>query len=837
MKAVIMAGGEGTRLRPLTSNQPKPLMPLANRPMMEHVVQLLKEHGFEDVVVTLAFLPQTIRTYFGNGTEFGVRMAYATEETPLGTAGSVRNARAQLDEPFLVISGDVLTDIDLSALVAFHKERGAMATIALKSMENPLEFGIVITREDGSIERFLEKPTWGQVFSDTVNTGIYVLEPEVFDYIPEGQSEDFSSDVFPRLLADGKPLFGFVAEGYWEDVGTLEAYHKAHQDVLDRKVAIDIPGFRMAKGVWLGEGAEVDPGASIEGPAVIGDYCRVEAGANIREYTVLGANVMVRSDAFLERAVVHDNAYLSQGVRLRGAVVGRSCDLRAHARCEEGVVLGDNCFVGEHAVINSGVKVYPFKTVEPNAIVNSSIVWESRGARSLFGHGGMSGLANVDITPELACRVASAYATTMKKGSTVTTSRDSSRAARALKRAVMAGLNAAGINVDDLEMATVPVSRFQVRIQRAQGGITVRLTPGDPQSVTIRFFNADGTDIDEGAQRKIERFFYRQDFRRAFAADIGDIGYPPRALEYYSAALMENVDVDVIRSVGYQLVMDYAFGPTSLVMANVFSKLGADVLSVNPYTSTAGASAFDAKVHAARVAELVKSSGAHLGAVLDPDGERLILVDDEGHILTDEQALLALVSLTVAASDVPRSDGSDKVRIALPVSVTSAAERIATEGGAEVVWTKVSAASLMDVAKSGGIALAASQDGGFILPGFLPAFDATAALVRLLELLARSGLRLSKVVTGLPRVHVAHESVVTPWEQKGLVMRRVVEEAKDHELVLVDGVKVLEGDGAWALVLPDPDEPVTHVWAEGSSAGESRQLAQRYARTIRQILR
>jgi mannose-1-phosphate guanylyltransferase/phosphomannomutase len=633
-----------------------------------------------------------------------------------------------------------------------------------------------------------------------------------------------------------------VAEGYWEDVGTLEAYHKAHQDVLDRKVAIDIPGFRMAKGVWLGEGAEVDPGASIEGPAVIGDYCRVEAGANIREYTVLGANVMVRSDAFLERAVVHDNAYLSQGVRLRGAVVGRSCDLRAHARCEEGVVLGDNCFVGEHAVINSGVKVYPFKTVEPNAIVNSSIVWESRGARSLFGHGGMSGLANVDITPELACRVASAYATTMKKGSTVTTSRDSSRAARALKRAVMAGLNAAGINVDDLEMATVPVSRFQVRIQRAQGGITVRLTPGDPQSVTIRFFNADGTDIDEGAQRKIERFFYRQDFRRAFAADIGDIGYPPRALEYYSAALMENVDVDVIRSVGYQLVMDYAFGPTSLVMANVFSKLGADVLSVNPYTSTAGASAFDAKVHAARVAELVKSSGAHLGAVLDPDGERLILVDDEGHILTDEQALLALVSLTVAASDVPRSDGpgsdgSDKVRIALPVSVTSAAERIATEGGAEVVWTKVSAASLMDVAKSGGIALAASQDGGFILPGFLPAFDATAALVRLLELLARSGLRLSKVVTGLPRVHVAHESVVTPWEQKGLVMRRVVEEAKDHELVLVDGVKVLEGDGAWALVLPDPDEPVTHVWAEGSSAGESRQLAQRYARTIRQILR
>src|SRR5687767_1960442 len=215
-----MAGGEGTRLRPLTSNQPKPMMPIANRPMMEHIVELLKEHGFEDIVVTVAFLANTIRNYFGDGSEFGVRMVYATEETPLGTAGSVRNAMAELeDERFLVISGDVLTDIDLSAVVRFHEEKGALATIGLKSMENPLEFGIVITREDGSIERFLEKPTWGQVFSDTINTGIFVLEPEIFDAIPPDRPVDFSSEVFPRLLDDGQPVFGAIAAGYWEDVG------------------------------------------------------------------------------------------------------------------------------------------------------------------------------------------------------------------------------------------------------------------------------------------------------------------------------------------------------------------------------------------------------------------------------------------------------------------------------------------------------------------------------------------------------------------------------------------------------------------------------------------
>jgi mannose-1-phosphate guanylyltransferase / phosphomannomutase len=828
VKAVIMAGGEGTRLRPLTSNQPKPLMPLANRPMMEHVVRLLKDHGFDDIVVTLAFLPQSIRTYFGDGSEFGVRMVYATEETPLGTAGSVRNASEELTEPFLVISGDVLTDIDLSEVVRFHEDRRAVATLALKSMENPLEFGIVITREDGSIERFLEKPTWGQVFSDTVNTGIYVCNPEIFDYIPDGEQVDFSSDVFPRLLGDGKPLYGFVADGYWEDVGTLEAYLRVHQDVLDGRVSISVPGFRAGEGVWMGEGAEIDPAARIDGPAVIGDYCRIEAGARLREYTVLGNNVMVRSDGHLHRTVVHDNAYLGHGVRLRGTIISRSSDLRAHVRCEEGVVIGDNCFVGDHAVVNQGVKVYPFKTVEPGAVINSSIVWESRGARSLFGRGGVSGLANVDVTPELACRVAMAYGTTMKKGATVTTSRDTSRAARALKRAVMAGLNAAGIDVEDLEMSPVPVTRFHVRSERAQGGITVRLARGDPQSVTMRFFDPDGTDIDEAAQRKIERNFARQDYRRAFAADIGDIGFPPHALEYYSRALMQTIDGDVVRAAGYQLVLDYAYGSTAVVMPTLLSKLGADVLSVNPYAATAGAAAFDAAAHAARVAELVRTASAHLGAVIDPDGEHVTVIDDEGHVLTAEQALLAMIALVAGQRA--------NARIVLPVSASLAAERIAADAGAEVVWGKVSSAHIMDLAASGGVALAATQDGGFIFPDFLPAYDAMAALVNLLELLARSGLRLSKLVTGLPPVHIAHETVVTPWEQKGLVMRRVVENVKDKEVLLVDGVKVMH-EGGWALVLPDPDEPLTHVWAEAESDSDARRLGQEYARGIRQILR
>ena len=828
MKAVIMAGGEGTRLRPLTSNAPKPMLPLVNRPMMEHVIDLLVRHGIDEIVVTVAFMANSIRTYFGDGSEFGVKMVYATEETPLGTAGSVRNAMEHLDERFLVISGDVLTDIDLGALIDFHDDHQAMATIGLVHVENPLEFGIVITRDDGGIDRFLEKPTWGQVFSDTINTGIFVLEPEVFDYIESDRPVDFSSEVFPALLADGKPLFGAIATGYWEDVGTLEAYVRAHKDILDGAVEVNVPGFEMSDGVWLGEGAEIHPEAVIHGPAVIGDNCRIEARASIGQYTVLGANVRVRSEAQLERTVVNDNAYLGEAVRLRGTVVGRACDFRKGVRSEEGVVVGDECFIGVDALLSAGVKIYPFKTVEAGATINDSIVWESRGARALFGKDGIVGLANVDITPEFATKVAMAYGSMLKKGTRVITSRDSSRSARMLKRSMMAGLNATGITVEDLEVASVPVTRFIVRRPSTTGGITIRLVHDDPQSVMIRFFDDRGLDITEDTQRKIERLFNREDFRRVFPGEIGDIGFAPRALEHYASALETTVDVVAIRKTEFKIVIDYAFGSTSFAMPNVLAKLGLEVLAVNPFVSTAGVMRGDLARHAANVADLVRASGSHLGAVLDPDGERLILIDDEGHVLSDTEALLVILTL------LPGKIAGD--RVALPVSAPLAALDLMQAHGTKVVVTKLSNPALMDAATEPGVGFAANADGGFILPGFMPAFDAAATFIKVLDLLAFHGHRLSEVVAGLPRVHVAHEIVVTPWEQKGMVMRTLVEQSKDRDVELVDGVKVRH-DGGWALALPDPEQPVTHVWAEAASDADARRLVQEYARRIRQMVR
>jgi mannose-1-phosphate guanylyltransferase / phosphomannomutase len=823
-----MAGGEGSRLRPLTSNQPKPMLPMANRPMMEHVVSLLRSHGFDEIVVTVAFMANVVRSYFGDGSEFGVRMAYATEEAPLGTAGSVLNAREQLDERFVVISGDVLTDIDLGAVLEYHISKGALATVALKAVESPLEFGIVITREDGSIDRFLEKPTWGQVFSDTVNTGIYVLEPAIFDYIPGGRPVDFSEEVFPAVLEARQPLFGYVAGGYWEDVGNLGAYLRAHQDILDEKVRVDISGFPLRPGVWLGKGAEIHPSARIDGPAIIGDNCHLGADATVGEYCVVGPNVRIGDNASVTRSVVHDSTFVGPAVRLDGCVLGRSCDLRQGARCEEEVVLGDETFVGAHAVIKAGVKVYPFKTVESGATVNTSIVWESRGARTLFGRMGITGLANMDISPDLAMRLSMAWASTLEKGATITASRDTSRAARVLKRAIMVGCNAAGVNVEDLEVATVPVTRLQTRSGQSLGGLTVRLLEDDPESVTIRFFDSDGIDVAETTQRKIERLYHREEFRRALGSEIGDIGFPPRALEYYTAALMSAVDVQAVSDAAFKLVLDYSFGTVSFVMPNVLAKLGSDVLVVNPYAVTTTPVANDRENAASNVGDLVRASGAHLGAVIDAAGERLTLVDDEGRVLSYDESLLLLLDLVVRTHP--------GAKVALPVAAPTAAEKICAAAGSDIVWTKLSAIHLMEVSQGGGVCFAASQLGGYIFPRFLPAFDAVATLVHLLAMLAATGERTSKLTAALPAVHIAHEEVVTPWEQKGTVMRTAVERAKGRQVILVDGVKLPEPDG-WVLVLPDPEEPLTHVWAEAASDAAARARVQQHVTRIRESVR
>jgi mannose-1-phosphate guanylyltransferase / phosphomannomutase len=825
-----MAGGEGTRLRPMTANQPKPMLPVANRPIMEHVLRLLKRHGFDETIVTVQFLAALVRNYFGDGEEFGMSLQYANEEMPLGTAGSVRNAEDALrDEPFLVISGDALTDMDLTAMVNFHKEKGALVTVGLARMPNPLEFGIVITQEDGQIQRFLEKPTWGQVFSDTVNTGLYVMEPEVLAEVPPGEMVDWSGDVFPNLLKRGAPLFGYISDGYWEDVGTHESYLKAQADVLDRRVQTDIAGFEVSPGVWVAEGAEVDPDAVLTGPLCIGDYAKIEAGAHLREYTVIGSNVVVKEGAFLHRAVVHNNVYIGQGVNLRGCVIGKNTDVMRLARIEEGAIVGDECVIEPEAYLSAKVKVYPFKTIEAGAVVNNSVIWESRGQRTLFGPRGVSGLINVEVTPELAVRLASAYATTLRKGSTVTTSRDASRAARTLKRAMQGALNASAINVVDLEAQALPVVRFETARDHYSGGVAIRTTPGDPQSVDIIFLDERGAELSPADQRKLERVFSRQEFRRAFPGEIAELSYAHRVVESYTHELLRCVDMSGIREANLKVVADCAGGTTSVVLPSLLGTISlGEVLTLNNRLDEISPTETVAQQRAGlqRVAEMVSSSRAAFGVRFDPVGERIQLVDEKGELVSEDRALLAVLDLVAAE----RKSG----RVALPVTTTRVAEQVCRFHGVQVTWTPTSMDALTVAAASEDVIFAADGRGGFVVPECTRTVDGIAAFVRLLGLVARTRLTLSQIDARIPVAHLLKRSIPTPWAAKGSVMRTVVEAAGSNEIDTTDGVRVVLPDRGWVLALPDPADAVTHLWAEGNNADDAQLLMEEWAEVVEQ---
>ncbi|MFD1930240.1 MULTISPECIES: sugar phosphate nucleotidyltransferase [Nonomuraea] len=827
MKAVVMAGGEGTRLRPMTANQPKPLLPVVNRPIMEHVLRLLRKHGLTETVVTVQFLAALVRSYFGDGDELGMRLHYATEDLPLGTAGSVKNAADKLrDDRFLVISGDALTDIDLSDMIRFHRENSALVTIGLTRVPNPLEFGIIIVDDQGRVQRFLEKPTWGQVFSDTVNTGIYVMEPEVLDDVPAGEAVDWSSDVFPRLLERGAPIYGYVSDCYWEDVGTHESYLKAQADALSGRVKLDVGGFEMSPGVWVGEGAEVDPEAVLKGPLLIGDYVKIEAGAELREYTVLGSNAVVREGAFLHRAVVHDNVYIGPGAHLRGCVIGKNTDLMTGARIEENAVVGDECVIEAEAYVSSGVKVYPFKTVEAGAVVNTSVIWESRGQRSLFGPRGVSGLVNVEITPELCVRLASAYATTLKKGDQVITSRDSSRAARALKRAVISALTAGAIDVLDLEAMPLPVARFHTSRRPASGGIALRTTSGDPQSVDIVFMDSHGADLSPTAQRKLERVFSRQEFRRAFPGEIAELSFPARAVEDYAQELLRCVDMTGVNDM--KVVVDCAGGTASVVLPTLLGRLGVEVLTVNARLDSASPTETlaERRRDLQRLSELVGSSRASFGVRFDPVGERIALVDEMGQLISEERALLVVLDLVAAE----RRRG----RVALPVTTTRVAEQVCRFHGVQVEWTSTSLDALTSAAAKPYMIFAGDGRGGFIVPEFGPTVDGLAAFLRLLGLVARTRLTLSQIDARIPEAKLLKRTVPTPWATKGAVMRSVIEAAEGFRVDTTDGVRVVGDDGRWALILPAASEPATDLWAEAHDFDTAEAFLDRWARVVEQ---
>jgi mannose-1-phosphate guanylyltransferase / phosphomannomutase len=827
MKAVVMAGGEGSRLRPLTVNRPKPMVPLADRPVMAHSFELLKMHGITDIVVTVQYLANVIQDFFGDGSSFGMNIAYSVEETPLGTAGSVKNAEALLQEPFLVISGDALTDINISELIDYHHRKNALVTVALKRVDNPLDYGVVITDEQGCIKQFLEKPSWGELFSDTVNTGIYVVDPRVFDVFEPGQSVDWSKDIFPRLLAQGENLYGYVVDGYWTDIGTLDAYMRATADYLHGRVRLPRTGTHIGGDIWVGGEVEIAPDARLYGPVFLGHGVKIKGGVVVYGPSVIRDYNIIDTQATIDRSIVWRNSYIGERAELRGAIVTRQSNIKSRAVLFEGSVIGDYTIVNSGAVINAGVKIWPSKEIDEGATVTNSIIWGSQGRRVLFGRHGITGLVNIDITPEFCAKLGAAYGGTLPKGSSVLINRDAHYTPRMLKRAIISGLPSAGINVSDISSVPIPVARYMIAKTGMTGGIHVRLSPLDNRVVDIKFFDNNGLDIDGPVQRAIESAFFREDYRRVYLDEIGRIKYLNGVEETYIKGFFDAIRPEAIAAIAntFNLVIDYANANATNIPLLVLRRLQCNVVELNanlnetrifqtPDEFAAGMSQLGA---------IVPVLNAQLGVRLDPGGEKTFVVDDRGRQLSDIQTLAAFTELLLRANP----GGT----IAVPVTAPNAFEAIAARHGGTIVRTRANLAALMQTAASGDYLLLGDAAGNLIFPAFHPMADGLFATVKLMELLALQSVTLSEIVDGLPQYHMAAARVACKWELKGKVMRLLNEHFADRHFDQIDGIKVDLGD-TWVLVLPDLEGPFFHVIAEGQSDEQAQHLVSEYTQLV-----
>jgi mannose-1-phosphate guanylyltransferase / phosphomannomutase len=818
MKAVVMAGGEGSRLRPLTSSMPKPLVPVAGRPIMEHILLHLRRHQLRDVVATVQYMGASIRNYFGDGSEQGVALTYSVEDSPLGTAGSVMLARQQLGETFVVISGDSLTDIDLGAAARFHRERKAIATIVLKPVPNPLEYGVVVVDEGGAVQRFIEKPSWGEVISDLANTGIYILDPAVFDFFRPGEVTDWSGDVFPKLLKEGEHVFGWIADGYWEDVGSHSAYVKAK---------VQLPGDRVSDTIWIHPDAEVFSGARIDGPALIGAGAKVRGGAWVNGPAVIGAYATIDSGVKISNSIIWSHSYVGLNSRLRGAVVCRGVTVKNGCLLEEGSVIGSEVTSGAGSTVNANVRIWPNKEVEPGAVVHESIIWAGSWKRGLFSSYGLNGLINIEITPEFASRLGAAIGALTPKGTEIAFSRDYTRSARMIGRALMSGIISSGSGVIDLSVLPAPVSRYWSRRNHVSA-VHVQTSPVDPRSADIRIFDDHGLDIDKRSERKLEGLFFREDIRRVSHYEMGRITRRDQQTDRYMEDMLAKLDLEAVRGAAFKVVIDYNNGASAMVLPEVLRELNCAVIPLDAAPAEVLVEEDEAsfQAHLQEMGVITSAVKAKLGVFIDAPGERCFIVDETGTLLAHDDAFGVLAQLALM----------DKPGMVLgPASSSLAFSLIADQYDSRFVPTKLTPGAVLRAAQHADAVLASDGGGGFCWPDFAISFDAIFTVARVLEMLAKTGTSLGALRARIP--DVTHRAAVEfcPWEVKGRVMRTMMERHLRDRVDLTDGVKVFVDDG-WVLVAPDADRPEYHVIASTTDPAHASRLVEEYSALVRSVV-
>ncbi|NMA86308.1 MAG: nucleotidyl transferase, partial [Tissierellia bacterium] len=634
IKAVIMSGGMGTRLRPLTCHLPKPMVPIFNKPNMEYIIELLRDFGIEDIAITLHYLPEKIMDYFGNGEKFNVNLKYYIEDKPLGTGGSVKNTGEFLDDTFIVISGDAFTDIDLKKAWEFHKEKKSKATLALKRENIPLEYGVVIVDDNGKIVKFLEKPSWGEVFSDTINTGIYILEPSVLDYYKIGENFDFSKDLFPKLLEDNVPLYGYVMNEYWCDVGDYDSYIETHRDVFVDSNKYYLLNRGGKDGIWFGKNTLIERGAEINPPVFIGDNTIVKSGANIESYTVIGNNCTIGENTSIKKSIIWDNVKIANNCEIRKAVVCNNVFINSRSRIFEGSVLGSHSIVESYATVKPNIKIWPYKKVGEKIILKENLIWNEKSSKKLFGDRNIQGIFNKNIDLETLNNLGAALATAINPSGNYIISCDEYNLSESLKSSIISGILSVGAQIIDIQKTNLPILRFGIKYFNGDGGIFIGSDGKNRDKIFIEILDHSASNIDKNLKRKIENLLSIEDFHRVSGDNIQDI---VSVYNFSSIYLREGKrqlkNIGEIQREKPKIIISSPSRDISLLVEKYLQNLGCrvEITSYNMVEKEEG-------IH-----NIVLDKNGDLGIVYLDNGERLIISDGFNTISGEKYYLLNML--------------------------------------------------------------------------------------------------------------------------------------------------------------------------------------------------
>ncbi len=831
MKAVVMAGGFGTRIQPLTNSRPKPMLPIVNKPMMEHTMMTLKDLGITEFIVLLYFKPEIIKDYFGDGSDFGIKITYVVPDDDYGTAGAVKLAQEHIgDDNFIIISGDLVTDFDFQKIFDYHKEKQSKLTITLTSVDNPLEFGVVIANEEGKIEKFLEKPSWGEVFSDTINTGIYIIEPEIINHIPKNEAFDFAKDLFPKLMQEGIDLMAGYAEGYWRDVGNPESYRDVYDDILSAKVDLTISGQKSTfpDGVLYSETPyDLDKSIEIIGTVVLGKNVLLKKGIKLNN-VVIGDNVTIGKESKIRNSVIWNDVNIDRNVVLDGCVICNNNEIGKNVTAKAGLILAEGCQIGQLVNIEQDVTIWSDKVIEDAAIVSHSLILGSKYKNSIFEHGKVIGQSNVELSCEMATKLGEAFGAQIPVGSTVLMARDYQKNSRMLKRAFLGGLLSSGIDVIDYSDIPTAVLRCNLsQFDEYAAGVYFNQKLDDPTSTVITFYNCEALRINSDVAKKVEKAFFKETFRRVDYSNIGQIFDAEHEEEYkgYKKGIEKLFKAHMFKCLECRIAVDMMHGMSAEVFPDVLNDLGVDNIMFNAHPDEHRIANIKslAKQSNSDMSTVVKALNLDAGFMLYPYGQRLDIVCNEGELLGKQSALyvvLSLLNMEAKAKGIKRS-------VFLP---TWAADIVYFDC-LDISRGQYSNFKAEDIKRYD---LVATGDGNFAFTEFSTHRDSMYATLRILEMMLNHDIKLSEIIASLPTFYYNIIQRKCSQALKGKMMRKFLEDAKGKKSSTLDGVKIWLDEHDWILMIPDQYSDNLNLYIQAENVVRGKKILAEYTAKIDQ---